>query len=203
MNITKSVSIPFWGDRKYVQSSQLLDLIECVSREIEADITSASLKMLCPITTNVSYTITDKPPETIAYALCHLVTKCSKNFYIILNEEGTPVKGATADDEQHLIEHAVISLESKSAYLALVKQERLFATIIALNKKLNIEITKKNGKWMVAQVELFSPFCRSIGENTKIALSAKNVIGNVLVRSEIFIDGICAGTTVFKRLPEI
>ncbi len=196
------IAIPFWGERTYVHSSQILDFLYSLANENAWNVTHLSLKILSPIKTQIKYKITKQIPEKAPNALCKLDFENNEFLYVSLYEEGTLINNSSYDDELELISNAQIDCKVGNARIFCPQGKRFFATLIALNKLLNIEKTQKKEKWLVAQVDMSAPFA-NINNDSEIYLIIQNCINNTMVRTQISINDEICGFTTFKRVSAI
>ena len=197
-----ATDLPFLGSRKYIQSSQFLDLLgaslpsfgigECERMKVQFRSFVRSQGVFFMMGDAV-----DCPQPSASFVLVGGGATTKIGF----RETGEPVTRVAAYDEAALAAGMRIDGEQRVALLEQYEGVSFFAALVALNKHLILSFSPpcEGEAWILAQLELESPFAYA-ASLPEIGCRVRSCIGGKVVKSVIELNGTVAGESVFTKV---
>lgn len=195
----------FWGERDYVHGSHMIyGLFDAIAAWELNHIKHISASFRSNMKEQGNYLLyingQDMLPfkETL-YADFKISTR--DNAYLIgLVGNGKSVTKRLIDDETVLIQRGFINFKEMSASITDFNRERFVNVIIALNKKIHIEILDEgiSRRWQMARLDL-QWGSADIGQVKEIYIRIEKNVGNRMTKSIVLLNGNKFGEIYFNR----
>lgn len=193
-----------WGERNYVQGGHMVyQLFDAVKEWKLGEINSMAASFRSKLHEQGTYSLfKGRPRKDDKENLCATFKLNIKGheYYVGLKGNEKALDEVIPDDEKELILNGKIIKNKKFATIMDFSANRFVNVIIALNKKLHLEIIIPEGfgPWILVQLNLhFKEINLFKSKDMSIFLS--NNIGNKMTRSIIKINGMVCGDISFKR----
>ncbi|GEM_PF-1285785 len=195
-------NLPFWGSRTYLQSSQLIDeLGRILPHFSQEECHSLNVKFRSFLRSQGEFYLLDKDRVEQAHQGIFTLRTDGGKITLGLRETDIPVASRIDDDEKQLMEPCEILPNEKTGRINEYDPKRFFAVTVALNKRLIQELSppEKGQAWILAALDMDNPFAQADCK-PEIQCRVISVIANKMIKTQLLMNGVKAGSTVFTKV---
>lgn len=199
----KPTRIPYWGERNYLHSSQILSLLGTSLHNFGVEhCSSITTKFYSFIQHQCEFILLDELQyDHKDYCAIFTLQQTNGTVTIGIRETDVPILERIPNDETRIIAGADFDTEPNAATIATYPPDRFFAVMVALNKHLILKNypVSADEAWILAQLDLENPF-DSAAAHPAMGCSISKTINRSMVKSILSLDGAPAGSTLFKKI---
>lgn len=208
MGIRKTYNSDFGylGNRDYVQGSDIIyGMLDAMDSWKLGSVKQFTVSVRRVLRSQGRYLLFDKEEDANSYKSKLFTTfsiRTGKDvFKVGLEGDSRVITKRFPYDEEAMIASCIVRKDEMSASISKFSQDRLINTIIALNKRLHVDIFSASGfsPWILAQLKLRWQEMIESKDMTVYSIVVKNVIGNRMTKAAIELNGYNVGEICFDR----